>query len=97
MFYELRLGEGSLEYRKIFTFTISEQRSHGYVRLKLERTQELNGGQLTTSFPDDYANVPGSFFNRLWTARKNREGDVYLVFGPQNKMNLIETETMSQL
>ena len=91
--------EGDGGYMKLFTFTIHEQRKRGYLKMKMERVQTILDGQLTNSYSEDEFVDPTNSMPHLYTARKDRNGDIYLVnfFGHPSKTYLDEEEEMSEL
>ena len=91
--------DGDDGYMKLFSFTIHEERRSGYLKMKLERVQMINNGELTTSCYGDENEPPDSYINHLHTARKDRNGDIYLInfFGDPSRIYLDEEEEMSEL
>ena len=91
--------DGDDGYMKLFSFTIHEQRRSGYLKMRLKRVQMINNGVLTTSCYGDANEPPDSYMNHLHTARKDRNGDIYLInfFGDPSRIYLDEEEEMSEL
>ena len=98
MYYEM-LIEGDNGYMKFFSFTMHEERRSGYLKMKLERVQMINNGQLTTKYHYDENEPPNSYINDLRSARRDRHGDIYLInfFGDPSRIYLDEEEEMSEL
>ena len=93
------LIEGDNGYMKLFSFKIQERRRSGYFKMRLERVQMINEGQLTTRCYGKANEHPDSYMNHLHTARKDRNGDIYLInfFGDPSRIYLDEEEEMSYL
>ena len=86
-------------YVKLFSFTIQEQRRSGYLKMRLERVQMFNEGQLTTTCYGDANEQPDSYIKHLHTARRDRHGGIDLInfFGDPSRIYLDEEEEMSHL